>query len=214
MNARHPLHRAAGFSFIEILVVMGIIAVLAGLGVVVVGIMQRRQPREKTRATVLKVKAVIDQWKLRFYEYPPGTLEGLAKVAGLPAPKRGERSSSNEANEALYQAIHADGFPGSPELGEAEVANLDGDKLQQKLTSRGLDLREIVDAWGNPLVYFLNTEYVKWEQNPPTYSTKTGDDQQPRPYKDEGGGFVNPNSFQIFSMGEDGIPNTDDDILG
>ena len=29
---------------------------------------------------------------------------------------------------------------------------------------------------------------------------------------DDDSGFVNPNSFQIYSMGADGIPNTFDDI--
>jgi prepilin-type N-terminal cleavage/methylation domain-containing protein len=208
------LQRTAGFSFIEILVVMGIIAVLAGLGVVIIQIAVRRGPKDKTQTKVNAIKGSIDAWKLRFYEYPPSTLEGLAKVVGLPAVKRAERSGTNEANEALYQALYIDGFGSNPELGEDDVANLDGDKLQVKITSRGVDLREIVDAWGNPLIYFVNTEYAKYDQNPPSYDTKTGDTVEPRPYKDSGGGFVNPNGFQIFSMGEDGQPNTDDDILG
>ena len=33
-----------------------------------------------------------------------------------------------------------------------------------------------------------------------------------RGHNEPGGGFVNPNGFQIFSAGEDGLPNTDDDI--
>jgi prepilin-type N-terminal cleavage/methylation domain-containing protein len=215
MTTRRPLSRAAGFSFIEILVVMGIISVLAGLGVVIVGIMQRRQPKEKTNVTVLKVKAVIDQWKQRFYEYPPSTLAGLAKVAALPAPKQVERNGVNEGIEALYQALYVDGFPGQPDLNfDAEVSNLDGDKLQQKLTSRGLDLSEIKDGYGNPLVYFVNTEYVKFEQHPPDYVLQNDESANPKPWRDAGGGFVNPNGFQIFSMGLDGIPNNDDDIKG
>jgi prepilin-type N-terminal cleavage/methylation domain-containing protein len=213
MTTRQTLRRAAGFSFIEILVVMGIISVLAGLGVVIVGIMQRRQPRDKTNITLVKVKAVIDQWKQRFYEYPPSTLAGLAKAAALPAPKQTDRNGVNEGIEALYQALYVDGFPGQPDLNfEAEVSNLDGDKLQQKLTSRGLDLSEIKDGYGNPLVYFVNTEYVKFEQHPPDYVNFNGDQVNPLPYREEGGGFVNPNGFQIFSMGEDGIPNNGDDL--
>ena len=215
MPTGRPLRRQAGFSFIEILVVMGIIATLAGLGLVVVTIFQRNRPRQATETTVNKVKALVDNWKMKYQVYPPMTLKGLAKDASLPEPKLTGQNSDNEPIEALYQAFYAPGFGTEAELGEAEFANLDDDKLAQKMTSRGLDLREIVDAYGNPLVYFMNTGYVAAERNPPSYSTKADEGTvNPVPYKDSGGGYVNPNSFQVFSMGPDGRPNTDDDILG
>ena len=34
-----------------------------------------------------------------------------------------------------------------------------------------------------------------------------------RAWRAEGGGFVNPNGFQLFSLGEDGLPNTEDDVV-
>jgi hypothetical protein len=30
--------------------------------------------------------------------------------------------------------------------------------------------------------------------------------------QDTGTGFAQPNSFQVFSMGPDGLPNTEDDL--
>ena len=56
------------------------------------------------------------------------------------------------------------------------------------------------------------------ELNPPSYElskpNKQGDTTvTPKPWRD-GAGFANPNGFQVFSMGEDGIPNTDDDLKG
>jgi prepilin-type N-terminal cleavage/methylation domain-containing protein len=214
MPTGRPLRRQAGFSFIEILVVMGIIATLAGLGLVVVTIFQRNRPRQATETTVNKVKGLIDAWKMKFHVYPPMRLKVLAKEANLPEPKMSGQNADNEPIECLYQAFYAPGFGMEAELGEAEYANIDEDKLAQKMTSRGLDLREIVDAYGNPLVYFVNTEYAAAERNPPSYSSKQENSVNPVPYKDPGGGFVNPNSFQIFSMGPDGKPNTDDDIVG
>ena len=215
MPTGRPLRRQAGFSFIEILVVMGIIATLAGLGLVVVTIFTRNRPRNATEATLNKVKSLVDSWKLKFHVYPPMTLKALAKDAVLPEPKMSGQNTDNEPIETLYQAFYAPGFGMEAELGEGEFANLDEDKLAQKMTTRGLDLREIIDGYGNPLIYFMNTGYTVAERNPPSYSTKAdAGTVNPVPYKDSGGGFVNPNSFQIFSMGPDQKPNTEDDILG
>lgn len=214
MPVRRPLRLTAGFSFIEILVVMGIIATLAGLGLFVVNIWQRRGPENATKATLMKVKASVDAWKLKFQEYPPTRLKLLTKIVGLPDPKFASPNTENEPIEALYQALYVVGVTSEAELGDSEYANLDDDKLQQKISSRGVDLREIIDAYGNPLVYFVNTEYAAADKNPPMYTSTKEGTVEARPYKDPGGGFINPNSFQIFSMGVDGKPNTDDDLLG
>jgi prepilin-type N-terminal cleavage/methylation domain-containing protein len=214
MPDRRPIRRDAGFSFIEILVVMGIIATLAGLGLLVVTMWQRRGPQKATEVTVNKIKALADSWKLRFHEYPPMRLKLLPKVAATVEPKISGSNSENEPIETLYQALYVAGFGSEAELGDSEVKNIDEDKLLVKLTSRGVELFEIVDAYGNPLVYFVNTEYAAAEKNPPMYSSNKDGPVEARPYKVEGGGFVNPNGFQIFSMGPDGKPNTDDDILG
>jgi prepilin-type N-terminal cleavage/methylation domain-containing protein len=214
MSVHRPLRRDSGFSFIEILVVMGIIATLAGLGLFVVNIWQRRQPENDTKATLMKCKALIDTWKLKFSEYPPMRMKLLPRITGVAEPKFSSPNSDNEPIEALYQAFYVPGLGTEAELGDTEFANIDEDKLQVKITSRGVDLREIIDAWGNPLVYFVHTEYTASEKNPPMYSSTKEGTVEARPYKDPGGGFVNPNGFQIFSMGPDGKPNTDDDLLG
>lgn len=203
--------RCAGFSFIEILVVMGIIAVLAGLGVVIIQIWVKRGPKVQTQNLINKVKGSIDQFKQRYYDYPPMTLLRLEGLAGTAAVKS-LPNDRNTPNEALYQALSLDGFAGAVELSEGDWANLDDDRIPVKITTRGGDLREIVDAWGNPLVYIVNTEYVKAFDHPSAYDKRDGGDFEPKPWKEEGGGFVNPNGYQLFSIGEDGQPNTDDDI--
>jgi prepilin-type N-terminal cleavage/methylation domain-containing protein len=209
---RHASRSERGFSFIEVLVVMGIIAVLAGMAVVVVGIFQRSAPKNATEATILKLKSTTDQWKAKFDGFPPMKLTDIAAVATTGAPIKKVDNSDNEPIEALFQALHWPGFGQEPELNANEISNLDDDKLPQAATARGPELHELKDGWGNPLVYFVNTQYAAVDNNPPTYLTKAGLPVQPRPWRSEGGGFVNPNGFQIFSMGEDGQPNTDDDV--
>jgi hypothetical protein len=51
-------------------------------------------------------------------------------------------------------------------------------------------------------------------ESPPSYLRGDGAEVQPRPwkYEDESRGFAEPNGFQLFSMGEDGEPNTEDDV--
>lgn len=201
-----------GFSFIEVLVVMGIIAVLAGMAAVVVGIFQRSAPKKQTETTILKLKSLVDMWKAKFEGFPPMRLVDIAKVATVGSPIRKVDNADNEPIEALFQALHWPGFGTEPELNENEIGNGDEDKLPQAATARGVELYELKDGWGNPIVYFVNTEYATSDGNPPTYLTRSGIPVQPRPWRAEGGGFVNPNGFQIYSMGEDALPNTEDDV--
>jgi prepilin-type N-terminal cleavage/methylation domain-containing protein len=209
---RDARRRERGFSFIEVLVVMGIIAVLAGMAAVVVGIFQRSAPKKQTEALILKLRANTDQWKAKFHGLPPMKLTEIAAVATVGTAIKKVDNADNEPIEALFQALHWPGLGSDPDLGPNDVANLDDDKLPQAAIARGPELHELVDGWGNPLVYFVNTQYAALDNNPPTYLTKAGVPVQPRPWRAEGGSFVNPNGFQIFSMGEDGQPNTEDDV--
>ncbi len=216
------LHRArtarteSGFSFIEILVVMGIIAVLAGMGILMVNLFIRKGPQFETDNLLRKVKGAVDSWKLKHTALPPVRLSDIQDAAGGVGPLiKHAGNRENEAIEALYQALYWPSYGTDPEFSEEkELANTDDDRLTQAPTSRGLDLREIVDGWGNPLIYFVHTVYAQAERDPPTYTLKNGQTVQPKPWREEAGGFVNPNSFQLFSLGEDGQPNTEDDRKG
>jgi hypothetical protein len=81
-------------------------------------------------------------------------------------------------------------------------------------------LFEIKDAWGNPLVYFADADYADAEKVPHTYmtaSTRENEGEEGgmvdvKPWRLQTGGFAQPGKFQLFSMGPDGVPNTDDDI--
>jgi hypothetical protein len=181
----------------------------------VVQIWIKRGPKVQTQDTVNKVKALADAWKLRHGFYPPVRLQDVQKAAGDVGPLiKHSGNGENEGIETLYQALYWPSFGTDAELSEEkELSNTDDDQLAQAATSRGTALREIKDGWGNPLVYFVNTSYVQADRDPPVYQSLRGP-VQPRPWKEEAGGFVNPNGFQLFSMGEDGEPNTEDDIKG
>ena len=72
-------------------------------------------------------------------------------------------------------------------------------------------LPDLVDGWGNLIIYFHNRDYKRIADDPAPY-TALEEDVEAVPWKNEDGTFSQPMSFQLFSMGPDGIPNTEDDI--
>ena len=206
----------SGFSFIEILVVMGIIAVLAGMGILMVNLFIKKGPQFETDNLVRRVKASVISWQGKHHMLPPVRLADIQAAAGGVGPLiKHAGNRENEGIEALYQALYWPSFGTDPEFNEEkELANTDDDRLTQAATTRGVELREIVDGYGNPLIYFIHTVYALAERDPPTYTLKNGQTVQPKPWREAAGGFVNPNSFQVFSLGEDGQPNTEDDRKG
>lgn len=209
-RSRRP---SAGFSFIEILVVMGIIAVLVGLGIGVYQIAAKKTPQVKTDALLQKMRSNVDMWRGQFRAVPPSALERIAVITGLPI-KVGKPQPSNTNNvgiETLYQCLVMPGFPHNPDI-DAELCNTDEDFLDKPLAKSGAkDLFEIKDAWDNPLVYMVEADYAAFEKDPPTYINAQGEAVNPKPYRSPSGGFAQPNGYQLYSMGPDGQPNTDDD---
>jgi len=214
-TARTARRLRAGFSFIEILVVMGIIAVLVGLGLAVYKIAIEESKKTQAAALLGKVRASTDLWKGKYRFYPPSEFQKLSTVLG-PTMKLGRPVPSNTTNpgiEALVQALYTPGFGQNPDLDE-DRCNTDDDALDKPFASNGdLKLWEIKDPWGNPLVYFTDADYKDAEKNPPTYLNGEGMPVTPKPWRTSSGtSFAQTNGFQVFSMGPDGEPNTDDDV--
>jgi prepilin-type N-terminal cleavage/methylation domain-containing protein len=213
----HPRNATSrGFSFIEILVVMAIIAVLVGMGVGVYMLATRKAPEVRTDALLAKMRANVDALRGKFRTYPPSDLNRLPVVTGLPH-KIGAPTPQNVSNwgiESLYQALRMPGFDHNPDLSDADLSNTDEDALDRPLSSDAT-LYEVKDGWDSPLVYFVESEYATAEKDPPVYINKHGEAVNPKPYRTASGtSFAQPNAYQIYSMGPDGQPNTEDDRLG
>lgn len=216
--------RESGFTLIELMVVLSIVAVLVAsvsLGVSV-AMKARRKTETQTRITAL------GQWleqasKAENLGAPPSA--DMSKLRGpgnaKKAIKWGEKvGSENDINmgiETLYVALaipELSGVP-RPELNDEAFGNTDDDDMQETvgaLPSR--ELREIVDAWGNPLIYFSSADYKDVKKvSHYQLSGQDGDIVTCGPLKSETTGeYRRPDTFQLFSMGPDNLPGTEDDI--
>ena len=69
--ARPRVRNRIGFTLIEILVVISIIAILAGMLIPVIGAVRRRGQVTATVLEIQNLKAAIEQYKQKFGDYPP-----------------------------------------------------------------------------------------------------------------------------------------------
>jgi hypothetical protein len=118
------------------------------------------------------------------------------------------RNTNNEGIEALYLALARTGLvPTEP---ASFTTNTDEDALAGPEPTQ--PLLEFRDRWGNPYVYFVAADYAAALRDPPTYVTEVGEAVLALPRRDPAGAVRRPASYQLFSMGMDGQPNTDDDV--
>jgi prepilin-type N-terminal cleavage/methylation domain-containing protein len=214
---RRPAGRDAGFSFLEIVVVMAIAAVLVGMGAWAYRHAMRKAQVARTDALLATMRGNVMSLHARFRAYPPSDLNRLPAVAGIaiqvgrPVPP----NVSNSGMESLHQALRMPGIDHNPELSDGDLSNTDHDALDRPLAPNGdAFLYEVRDAWLHPLVYFVESDYLTAEKDPPVYVNGNGDVVTPRPYRTASGtGFAQPHAYQLYSMGPDGRPNTDDDRL-
>ena len=117
--------------------------------------------------------------------------------------------------EALYQALYWPTSGLDPAIGDDEIGNTDEDEFDGGDHGPGEEALEVLDAWGNPLVYFVRTPTTHRADEPadlPQREPRGGAPRALEVRRRVPGGFAEPRGFQIFSMGEDRQPNTDDDI--
>ena len=114
----------------------------------------------------------------------------------------------------VYLAFNLDGVnPTLDGIDDTAIRNYDEDEVGELVGRLAVpDLFEYVDYWGNPFVYFHNKDYkdpskvekyVKMDGTTVTAAPKVSAQTKQ---------FERAQSFQLFSMGPDGEPGTDDDV--
>jgi prepilin-type N-terminal cleavage/methylation domain-containing protein len=190
-----------GFTLIEVLVVVSILGVLAGLISVLITQSRKKQLEFETRTAITHVRTAIDAYQQDFKRLPPESMTGFAgtKWAGLAI----SGNTTNESNECLLVALRhpdlrtpLDQLPGSEPFG-----NTDKD-IWNKIPDGSTvpDAKEILDAYGNPIIYITKNRY----DQPIQITLRDETVIEVRAVQRPSGGYYNPDSFQLISLGRDG----------
>ncbi len=131
------MNRGAGFTLLEVLVVIGIIVFMIAM----MGIMLRDVPNRSriaaTKALIQQIATALDTYNGAFHTLPPDTGYGL--------PRGG---SPNYDAGSLYRFLAK-----SPKIGNALPLIVLSDNLRDYNDPLYGPSKMIVDAWGNPIGY-------------------------------------------------------------
>ena len=149
----HIRRARPAFTLVEVLVVMTIIAILAGLVVVGMEFAKQRQASEKAKVQIALLSKGIEEYKVDMGKYP-GELD--------------DTPIDGKVSEEIYQALFKDGYDYTEsdsasgtwdKATKIYIAELDprnnkmGWVTKMKVTDTPSDRLEITDPWGNGYRY-------------------------------------------------------------
>ena len=134
MKIRYPQRRASGFSLMELIVVVAIIVILAGLTLGAMSVVNRKKADKTANVQLKLIENAIENYNSDNRSYPPN-----------PDPM-GERG-----DEVLYKYLYYDGFETRDTGGVVYMPEFDPDNNaksgQQWMQGLGAQAR-VVDPWG------------------------------------------------------------------
>lgn len=184
-KSKHP----PGFTLIEMVTVMTIIILLAGIVVGSMGYVQGRLAREKAKAQIASLSKAIEEYKMDMGVYP-GDAEALPGT-GFYGGQSANTAEGNHSN-VLYRTLFYEGWDFIENNTTDDIKarkiylsqldprdNKQGWVTKASTTDTPLATLEILDPWGNPYRYRRGTN----AQNP---------------------------DFDLWSTGKDGLTQTGD----
>lgn len=194
----------AGFSLIEILVVITIIGMLAGLAMVAVGKHRETGRVSDCRSRILAITLWCESYAEREGEVPPSRLAAA-----------GVKDAANEVNqgiEAMVAVLRRASYGGlRPD--ERWLGNTDADSSASLQALDGsAALLEILDPWDNPFIYLAHSDYgqssvVRLGDGSNSLDVEARAERNPLT-----GAWHQFESFQLRSAGPDGLLGSEDDL--
>jgi prepilin-type N-terminal cleavage/methylation domain-containing protein len=188
----------SGFTLVELLAAIGIIAILAAMLFPALRAVQRKSREKAARATIDRLKLALEQYQADFGDYPPTTLGALGVAT----------NGVNEGIESVVRCVtttreRGPYFPAE----EKELANTDEDTIARDPCASTIGSREafeLVDPWGNPFVYFHHRDY-RGGQKIERYAFPVHGRLpcKPRP-SEKTGQYPGAASFMVWSVGANG----------
>jgi general secretion pathway protein G len=133
----HSRSARPGFSLIELMAVITIIVILAGLVVTGMGFVNERQAKEKARIQIGLLENVIEDYKLDNGVYPPGN-----------------SADGTGGSTELFNALYYEGFSDTSGATTIYLPELDPEMNKQGWTSGSPSATvKIIDPWGNEYRY-------------------------------------------------------------
>jgi prepilin-type N-terminal cleavage/methylation domain-containing protein len=188
----------SGFTLLELLVVIGIISILATMLISNFATVRAKAKVQATRALISTVQASLESYYAVYGDYPPTDLSDLYP---------GTSNGVNNGIESVVACL-SDQNKGGPFLQgilESKYTNLDSDSCGSPPTNwwfGDTQLREIVDEWNNPLVYFHSRDYDNPSKGSNYSFTMSGDAIVPQKSSATATYYM-PLTFQIWSAGTD-----------
>ena len=159
-----PRTRAFGFTLVEMLIVVAIIALLAAMTLGGYSFAMRGSRERTTRGTFESIKTALENYQSEFGEYPePATTDKVIEIIPGKAYNVGGAA-------CLYQALRGDGFdqikgvsaPAGADAssasdgkveGDSEVKNMMMKEMPQTMWTKKGNFFIIIDAFGRPFQY-------------------------------------------------------------
>ena len=202
--------RSRGFTLVEMLVVIVIIGILASFVAVGVNHAISSAKASATEATLRAIAGACGTYYTQWGDYPPTDLQEIGG-SGI--------NDLNNGIESLVACLSSRRGGGIKyTFDEGILENFDGDKASSNVTDwyfGDTQLRECMDAYGSSMAYHHHKDYGR--NNPRLVKVKLGlkaDIVEVYPLKSPATkAYVGPSSFQVRSVGKDGKPGTEDDIV-
>ena len=141
-KVRHPLRRRSGFSLFELLLVMGVLAVLAGISFAAFRTTTERSRSAQASAQIQRLGIALEQYRNQYGDFPmvpPG---------------------SSEAALHMVEALLGERSPAGTPLDPPERNFLDLEEFSKD--EENPRQMASLDPWGNPWVYAYAPSLEDW----------------------------------------------------